>query len=77
MACCLLRSAPTMASVEPGAGTVGFHPEIVPSSLANRKRAAPETPFFVTANPVPPLNTVPVGAPGTVTVRACFAPRPL
>ena len=56
------------AWVEPAAGTFGFQPEMVPSSLAKRNRAAPDTPPDVTANPVPPLNTVPVGAPGTVTV---------
>src|SRR5205823_10026947 len=64
-------STPTIASV---AATAGFQPEIVPSSLAKMKRAGPEAKPLVTAKLVVPLNTTPVGAPGTVTVRPSLAP---
>src|SRR5438552_17170341 len=57
--------------------TAGLHPEIVPSSLAKRKRAGPEVVPLVTTKLVPPLNTVPVGAPGTFTTRDCGVPLPL
>jgi hypothetical protein len=57
--------------------TVGDHPRIVPPSVANRKRAAPDFPPWLTAKSVVlPLKTVPVGAPGTETVSATFAPVP-
>ena len=50
----------------------------VPSSVANRKRAKPLLPFWLTTkSEALPLNTAPVGPPATVTVRACFAPAPL
>jgi len=58
--------------------TVGDQPRIVPPSVANRNRAAPDFPFWLTTKSVAtPLNTVPVGPPGTATVSACFAPLPL
>src|SRR5438093_1623853 len=47
------------------------HAEIVPSSLAKIKRAVPCEGIM---KPVVPLNTTPVGAPGTDTTRATFAP---
>ena len=51
---------------------------MVPPSVANRNRAAPLLPFWLTTKSVAlPLNTVPVGAPATVTVSADFAPTPL
>jgi len=58
---------------------VGAQPEMVPSSLANMKRAAALTDPFVTTNLVPPLETMPVGAagpaaPGTLTTRAKMVP---
>src|SRR5438132_10759898 len=46
-------------------------PEMVPSSLSNRKRAMPCAGM---TNPVPPLNTIPVGEPGTFTVSGTLAP---
>src|SRR6476661_3489823 len=48
------------------ASTSGLQPAIVPSSVANRNRLAPVAVPFVTANPLPPLNTMPVGAPPPV-----------
>src|SRR5436190_1201004 len=41
--------------------TVGFHPEIEPSSLTKMKMAGPETPFFLTWKDCVLLTTVPVG----------------
>jgi hypothetical protein len=53
-------------------------PRIVPASVAKRKRAAPLFPFWETTKSAAlPLKTVPVGPPGTLTVRAAFAPVPL
>src|SRR4051794_14806296 len=40
------------------------------------KRAATGLPPTMTGNPVPPLNTVPVGPPGTATSSAAFVPAP-
>src|SRR6266487_1352349 len=42
--------------------TVGFQPDIVPSSVAKMKRLGPETPPSVTTKPLVPLKTLPVGA---------------
>ncbi len=55
--------------------TVGDQPEIVPCSVSNRNTLWPVTLFLVTANPGPSLlvKTVPVGAPGTVTVSGILA----
>jgi hypothetical protein len=55
-----------------GGGTPGFQPEIDPSSLTKMKRAGPLAPPADTTNPEPlviggPLNTTPVGSPGTIT----------
>ena len=45
----------------------GRQPEMIPASLANRNRSLWKE--------LPPLNTVPVGAPwGIVTTRPCLAP---
>src|SRR5438309_880923 len=45
------------------ASTAGFHPEIVPSSVTNRKMAWPEwPPEETTKSALLPLNAVPVGA---------------
>ena len=58
--------------------TVGDQPRICPPSVAKRKRAAPLLPAWLTTKSVAaPLNTAPVGPPGTDTVKACFAPAPL
>jgi hypothetical protein len=58
--------------------TDGVQPRIVPPSVANRNRAAPLLPFWLTTKSVGlPLKTVPEGAPGTETVSACFAPAAL
>src|SRR5258706_142308 len=70
----LPESTTTIACVDIGAGTPEFQPEMVPSSLANRNRAGPWAAALVTTKPVPGLKTMPVGAPGTVTVRDPFAP---
>src|SRR5207344_2307696 len=68
-------SAPTSAAVP---FTVGDQPMIVPPSVAKRNRAEPLLPFWLTLNAAAlPLKTVPVGAPGTATVSADFAPTPL
>src|SRR5260370_885235 len=56
------------------AATVGFHPKIVPSSVAKMKRAGPCVAPLATTNPAPPLKTTPVGAPGTETVSVTLAP---
>ena len=49
-----------------------------PASVANRKRAAPLLPFWLTTKSVAlPLNTVPVGPPATATVSACLGAGPL
>src|SRR3954452_3155561 len=56
-----------------GGGTVGLHPLMIPASEEKRKRAAPEVAPEDTTNPVPSLNTAPVGAPpGMATVRGTF-----
>ena len=69
----LERSAPTTAAVP---FTVGVQPRIVPPSVANRNRAAPLLPFWLTTKSAAlPLKTVPVGAPATETVSAAFARR--
>src|SRR5438046_363545 len=41
----------------------GFHPVIVPSSVANMNRAGPEPPLDETVKSEVPLNTAPVGVP--------------
>src|SRR5436190_16825466 len=46
-----------------GKSTLGAQPAIVPSSVAKRNRLGPDLPSLVTTNPLPPLNTIPVGAP--------------
>src|SRR5215217_2941163 len=56
--------------------TVGLHPRIVPDSVANRKSAGAVVVPSVTSNPVPPLKTVPVGAPRTLTTSDCRMPAP-
>jgi len=72
------RSMILKACVEgAGAGTLGFQPEIVPSSLAKMKVEAPEAPApSLTVKLVPPENTMPVGDPGTATTSACGVPSP-
>src|SRR3954466_15918275 len=61
--------------------TVGFHPEIEPSSLLNRNSAGPDFVPWVMVKSVVLLNTVPVGVPivapptgGMVTTIACTTP---
>ncbi len=68
---------PSMAVVVDAAagGGVG-QPWIVPASVAKMKRDATCLPATVTGKPDPPLKTVPVGPPGTVTTRACGRPVP-
>src|SRR6266852_132527 len=69
------RSTPGIASAP---FTVGDQPRIIPASVANRNRAGPDLPLWLTTKSVAaPLNTVPVGPPGTETVSACFTPLPL
>src|SRR5436309_1426670 len=58
------------------AGTTGFHPRMVPLSVANRKRAGPACGPCPTTNSGPPLNTVPVGAPATCTTSDWGMPAP-
>ena len=58
--------------------TVGDQPRILPSCVAKRKRAEPLLPSALTTNALElPLNTVPVGPPGTLTVSADLTPTPL
>src|SRR3954451_15191296 len=66
--------APTCASVETAAGTVGFQPVIQPDSDAKMNFAGPEAPPPVTVKSVADgLNTCPVGAPhGMLTVSGTF-----
>ena len=59
-----------------GGGTPGFQPRIVPNSVANRNRDGPEKPSWLTTNREPPLNTAPVGAPGTFTTNGIAIPVP-
>ena len=42
--------------------TFGFHPEIVPSSVAKMNKAGAELPFWLTTNPLVGLLTWPSGA---------------
>src|SRR4029077_2623088 len=70
--------------------TFGFQPAIVPSSVANRKKAGPETPFFAITKSdelgSKVLNACPVGAAtaplpaeggaGIATTRGCGLPAP-
>src|SRR5581483_155340 len=57
--------------------TVGDQPSSCPPSVSNRNRAEPLTPFWlITKSAALLLATVPVGPPGTVTVRAVFEPTP-
>src|SRR6476469_7838210 len=77
-----LYTAPAADESAPGiavaALTVGDQPRIWPPSVAKRNRAGPLLPPWLTTKSVAePLNTVPVGPPGTDTVRACFAPLAL
>src|SRR4029453_8578206 len=59
-----------------GGGTAGLHPTIVPSSLAKRKRAGPlNVPSLITKLALP-LNTMPVGLPGTCTTSDGGLPAP-
>src|SRR5262245_6547036 len=60
----------------PGAGTAGLQPEIVPFFVAIRNRAAPDAVPSVTTNPAPSLETIPVGAPATVTRGERSSPSP-
>ena len=58
--------------------TAGDQPRIVPACVAKRKRAEPLLPLALTLNALAlPLNTVPVGPPGTLTVSADLTPAPL
>ena len=50
-----------------------FHAEIVPSSLAKMNTAFPVVPIWNAE--VSPLKTMPVGAPGTLTMSGPFARR--
>ena len=62
--------------------SVGFHPEIEPSSLTKIKKAGAEFPFFVTWKNCVPLKTCPVGFPvplfraavGIVTISETAVP---
>src|SRR5437762_11317255 len=56
---------PTCACVEPAAGTLEFHPEMIPASLEKMNAAEPlAAPFFMTNAVLPALfQTAPVGFP--------------
>src|SRR6266849_5767722 len=43
--------------------TLGFHPRMVPSSVAKRKRETPDLAFWEITKSELPLNTTPVGVP--------------
>src|SRR4029453_5630451 len=75
MAPTLERSAATCAWAEgAGGGAPGFHPRIVPSSLANRNSAGPDAVPLETTKLGVPLKTAPVGPPPTSTSRGTFTP---
>ena len=58
--------------------TVGDQPMIVPACVSNRNRAElAALPWPTTKAFVFEFATVPVGPPGTVTVRAFFEPPPV
>jgi len=68
-------SATTKACVDgAGGGTLGFHPRICPASVSNRNSDGPEWVPSVTTKSEPPLNTVPVGSSGTLTVNEPLVP---
>ena len=56
--------------------TPGFQPRIFPSSVENRNSEGPDTPSWLTTKSELPLNTVPVGAPFTLTTSGMVAPVP-
>src|SRR6478609_3817588 len=72
------RLATTKAMVDGGelVPTLGFQPRILPSSLANRNRAAPDCPLWLTTKSDVPLKTVPVGPPPTLTTSGRGLPEP-
>src|SRR5260221_1642435 len=77
-----LYTAPDAERSTPGTAvapfTAGDHPRIIPLSVANRNLAGPDLPLWLTTKAVAlPLDTVPVGPPGTATVSATFEPVPL
>ena len=49
---------------------------MMPLSVAKMNDAAPELVPLLITNPLPPLKTMPVGDPGTVTTRGRTAPVP-
>src|SRR5262249_24033182 len=51
-----------------------FQARTIPSSPSNRNSALPPV---ARLKPVVPLKTVPVGPPGTETIRPCLTPAPL
>src|ERR1051326_5873276 len=53
-----------------GGSTVGFQPEMIPSSLTKMNNADAVVPFFVTGNDPVLLNTTPVGVPGPLVCGA-------
>src|SRR2546425_9854717 len=57
--------------------TPGFHPTMVPSSVAKRNRLGPELTSFETTKLADPLKTVPVGAPpGTLRGAGIWTTSP-
>src|ERR1700730_18967281 len=66
--------------------TEEFQPAMTPSSVANKNRAGPETPFLETAKPSGVgLNTVPSGVPAApgpaeggagIVTTSCWLPGP-
>src|SRR5438270_3960990 len=81
---------PTCACVDPAAGTLGFHPEMIPASLEKMNAAEPLAAPLLTTNAVLPalFQTSPVGFPpgiettndGIVLVAALYrvaVPLPL
>ena len=60
----------------PGGGTAWFQPLMMPLSVAKMNVAGPESVPLLITNPFPPLKTMPVGAPGTVTTSGRTAPVP-
>src|SRR5436309_2165643 len=60
----------------PGGGTAWFQPLMMPLSVAKMNAAGPELVPSLITNPLPPLKTMPVGVPGTVTTSGRTAPGP-
>src|SRR5262249_37911311 len=77
IACSLRMSTTRNAFIDgEGGGTFGFHARITPLSVSTTNQAVAVAPLFDTWKALPPVNTVPVGAPETVTTSGTALPLP-